>query len=473
MKTPSPTKIKGMFDGPILPVTLKIGTPILIGSLVQLLYAMIDTYFISRIDPSSTALLSGTGLMFPIFFFFMALGQSLSVGISSLTGRMIGENRSEETRFIMESGLLISWIVAIPALGLGYLYSHELIDLLAGNKIGAEAHQVGFLFFRSLLPGLGLMLFSPVFMGLLQGEGKTGTIAKAMITSTLSNIILDPIFIFGFGWGVSGAGIATSLSILISALYILSAFLRGKSSVRLALNCFEAKSGIVLEILKTALPNFISMAALNISFIILNKIVSSISETHMNAWSLVARMDQVMLIPAFAIAGATITMISQNYGKNQMDRVFQIYKTNILFGISVVGCISFGYMLSAPFFFRLFSSLREVIDLAVHQVHFLAFTFTGICAAIVSTASFQATGRPAPALVITLVRMGLIAIPTSFLLTWTLHMGIQGVWTGLGLGNLLCLPLAILWTSRHLKNLEFRPVINSEEEENISQNPLM
>ena len=456
-------EIEGMYEGPILPLTLKIGTPILIGSIVQLLYAIIDTFFVSRINPHSTALMAGTGLMFPIFFFFMAIGQSLSVGISSLTGRIIGEGRTDEAKYIMESGLLISWILCIPAIGLCYFFGNDLVSLLSGKGIGKEAHEVSFVFLRSLLPGLALMLFSPVFMGILQGEGKTGTIAKAMIISTLLNIGLDPLLIFYFHLGVAGAGIATTLAILVSGIYILSAFLRKESCLPLALNHLEARLSVIKGIVKIALPNFISMAALNISFIFLNKIVSSISETCMNAWTLVARMDQIVLIPSFAIAGATITMIAQNYGRNRLERIQQIYRTNLKLGVAVVALIAAAYMITAPVFFGLFTALAEVVTLATRQVHVLAFTFIGVSAAIVSTASFQATGRPAPALVITLIRMGLIAIPLTLCLTWIGGMGIKGVWTGLGAGNLLCLPFAFLWTSRHLRNLKFSAALSLEE----------
>ena len=452
-------EIKGIYNGPILPVTIRIAAPMLIGSLVQMFYAVIDTFFISRIDPASTSLLSGTGLMFPVFFFFMTIGQSIAVGVGALTGRMIGEGRVNETRSIMESGFLIAFLIALPLFVLGHIYTRDLIQLLSGKGIGKEAGEVAFTFFRSLLPGLILMLFSHVFIGILQGEGKTGIIAKSLIISTLLNTLLDPLLIFWAKMGVSGAGTATTISIAVSAVYITAVFIRKQSVIPLAYNIFEASKKVVIEIINTAFPNFISMAALNVSFLILNKLVCSLDEASMNAWSLVGRMDQIAFIPSFAIAGATITMISQNYGRNQLERVRQIYKTNILLGISAVAVVVLGYNLAAPFFFRLFTSVNEVLALAVTQVHVLAFTYTGVSVAIISTASFQATGKPIPAMVITLIRMGLIAIPLALLLTVYFNMEMKGVWTGLGLGNLFCLPFAWIWTSRHLRQLEFRTVI--------------
>ncbi len=460
MKNTGNKEITGMYSGPILPVTIKIATPMLIGSLVQMLYAVIDTFFVSQINPSSTALISGTGLMFPIFFFFMTTAQSIAVGVGALTGRMIGEGKIYETRAIMESGFLIAFLISLPLFVSGYIYSRDLIQLLSGSGIGKQAEEVAFIFFRTLLPGLILMLFSHVFVGILQGEGKTTLIAKAMIISTLLNIVLDPVLIFWAGLGVAGAGIATSVSIGVSTLYIVFVFIRKKSVIPLSFNIFKASKKIMGQIISTALPNFISMAALNVSFLILNKIVCSLDEASMNALSLVGRMDQLAFIPSFAIAGATITMISQNYGRNQLDRVRLIYKTNILLGISAVALVALGYNLIAPFFFQLFTSVNEVLSMAVTQVHVLAFSFVGVSVAIISTACFQATGRPVPALVITLIRMGLVAIPLALLLTFCFHMGMKGVWTGLGLGNIFCLPFAWIWTLRHLRQLQFRAAVS-------------
>ena len=101
------------------------------------------------------------------------------------------------------------------------------------------------------------------------------------------------------------------------------------------------------------------------------------------------------------------------------------------------------------------------IDAAVRQVHYIALTFTGVAAAIISTAAFQATGKPLPALALSLFRMGLIAIPAAALLTLVFHLGMLGVFLGLMIGNLSSLPIAYIWTKRHLKRLAPRAIADS------------
>ncbi len=451
-------EIPGMFHGRILPVTFRVGLPILIGNVLQFVYALVDTFFISRIDPSSTALLSGTGLMFPLFFFIMALAMSLSVGVSTLVGRAVGEKNRAVARDVTASALLLVLVFAVPAIGAGYAWGAQLVRLLAGGKLTEQSLAYGLEFFRFLLPGLCVMVFAQVLNGVLQGQGLTGTIAKAAVIATVTNMALDPICIFGLKMGVAGAGTATTVAVTIGALYVISVFLRGGSAVPLDPRFWRARATLAREILRIGLPHFLSMASLSISFMLFNKLVSTIGEDAMNAYTLVGRMDQAVLIPSFAVAGATSVMVSQNYGRNRLERVRAIYARNLGLAVTVVVAVGLGYMLVAPYLFGTFSRLDTVVQASVRQVRWLALTFVGVSVAIISSSTFQATGRPLPALALSVVRMGLVALPLAFLLVYGVGMGMTGVFWALGLGNLLALPVALLWTRRHLASLEFRSV---------------
>jgi putative MATE family efflux protein len=446
-------EIPGMFDGPIIPIAIKIGLPMLIGLVLQFCYALVDTIFISRIDLKSTAILSGTGLMFPLFFLFMAISMSMNVGIGAMVGRFIGENNREGARHVMPSGLLISLCIGVPAIFGGYAFSPHFLHLLAGSQLSEEAIGYGKQFLNFLLPGLFIMLIGNVFSGILQGEGRTSTIARAMVVSTALNVALDPIFIFGLKMGVAGAALATSISILIAALMMCIAFLRDKSSFPFSFNVFQSQWNIIVEILRIGFPNFLSMASLSVSFMVFNKLVSALDQTVMNAWTLVGRMDQIVMIPAFAVSGAALTMIAQNFGRGNFERVKKIYGRVIVLGMLSVGAVALVYMIAAPWFFKMFTDLPEVVDLASRQVRFLALTITGLSVAIVTASSFQAIGKPLPALFLALIRMGLISIPIALILVFTLHLKIYGVYIAIATGNLCAAPISIFWMKLHLKRI--------------------
>jgi putative MATE family efflux protein len=383
----------------------------------------------------------------------MALGISISVGVSSLTGRIIGANRHEEAPRVLASGLLLSLVIAAPSIALGYCFGSPFLHFLAGDKLSDAAINYGLQFFNWLLPGFGLMLISQAFFGMLQGEGRTDTMAKAMVASTALNMILDPVFIFSLHFGVAGAGMATSISITVAMVYALVMFNGKGSQLPLTFNFTKCKGIYLKEIVRIGFPNFISMAAMSLSFMALNKIVGGIGQTEMNGWTLVGRMDQIVLIPSFAISGATISMIAQNFGRGNIDRVKKIYHTNVRLGVAVVGAVACVYMLSSQFFFPFFSSVPAVVHAATRQVHLISLTFAGVSVAIISTAAFQATGKPLPALVISLSRIGLIAIPLAALFVFVFHLAMTGVFFALIIGNLSAMPIAYFWTRRHLRKL--------------------
>lgn len=297
------------------------------------------------------------------------------------------------------------------------------------------------------------MLMGQPFLGMLQGEGRTDTMAKAMIASTVLNIILDPVFIFYLRLGVAGAGIATSISIAVATGYALVMFHGKGSHLPLTFDITRSKGLYLKEITRIGFPNLLSMAAMSFSFMILNKILGGIGQTEMNGWTLVGRMDQIVLIPSFALSGATISMIAQNYGRGNLDRVKKIYRTNIRLGIGVVAAVACVYMISSQFFFSFFSTVPDVIHAAARQVHLVALTFVGVSVAIISTSAFQATGKPLPALVISLVRIGLLAVPLAVLFVFVIHLGMTGVFLSLMIGNLAVMPVAYYWTKRHLRRL--------------------
>jgi putative MATE family efflux protein len=321
-----------------------------------------------------------------------------------------------------------------------------------------EALGYGLTFFHYLLPGLAVMVPLHVLFGILQGQGLTKLIATAAVLSTVINVALDPVFIFTLKMGVAGAGCATSIAVTCAAVFVVTMFARGKSAVPLSFRLSKAKPELMKEIVRIGFPNFLSMASMSVSFMVFNKLVSAIGQDSMNAFTLAGRMDQAVLIPSFAVGGATSIMISQNYGRNQLDRVRAIYRRNVLLAVTIVAIAALLYMSVAPHFFAAFSDVAPVIAAASRQVRLLALTFVGIAVAIVTASTFQATGRPMPALVLSLVRMGVVSLPIAFVLDLVLHAGMNSIYVALGTGNLIAMPLALWWARRHLAALRFRSV---------------
>jgi len=244
----------------------------------------------------------------------------------------------------------------------------------------------------------------------------------------------------------------------VAAVYVIGIFKSEKSSIPIHWNLTKARVKLVLEILRVGSVQSLQMAAMSVTFMFLNNIVSSIGQDAMNSWALCGRTDQIMFIPAFAISGATISMVGQNYGRGNLARVRRIYARNILLGLVMVLGLAVVYNILAEWIFSGFSSVGGVISGSVTQVRALSFTFIGVSTAMISASTFQATGKPLPALLITLIRMIVLAVPAAYLLVYVFGMKMPGVFISLGAGNVIALPLSWFWTRLHLKKLKVRTV---------------
>ncbi|MBT2288317.1 MATE family efflux transporter [Paenibacillus albidus] len=448
------TDAEGMLSGPITRTTIKLSIPIFIAQILIFAYVMIDTLFISMIDKNSSALLAGTGLVYPIYMVIFNISTSLFVGLSSVASRGIGQKNNDVIKKIADSALVLSLILGVVTLVAGILFGQQVLQLLAGSQLTPEALQYGVDFFYYMLPCMVLLLFFNAFGGILQGEGKANQVGLAMMSSPVLNAILNPIFIFGLNMGVKGSGLASSIATAVPIVYFVAILLGKKVKLRLTLNPANSSKKLIMEILRIGVPASIGLLLINTSTMILNNVVGSISETAMNAWILVSRTDQLFLIPATAIAMATIPMIGQNFGSGDHRRAQAIYKANLRLCLGVCLVLTVFYIIFAPQVMGWFTNIQEVIDDSVRQVRLLAITSAGVAGITVIGSAFQGTGRPAPNLINDIVRMVIMSTPLWMHLFHISITDMTPVYISLAVGNLLPFVIALVWGRYHFNHLQ-------------------
>ncbi len=446
----SKKEIKGMFDSPILKLLTRLSLPIFAGMVFQLLYNITDTIWISRIDLNDPSYVGGTGIIFPIIFFAMAIGQGILIGVSSLVARSIGARNREVLNKTAESGLIIAIVVSVLLVLFCYIFDEQIVRAL-GVREDYYTHALEY--FQYIIPAAVLMFIGNVFFGIIQGEGLMDKLMKAMIIGTLTNITLDPVFIFLLGMKVKGAAVATCISQLVSIIYAVSIFLQKKTLVQIDWKVKNIDLGIVKQIIAIGLPQTAGQIAMAMSFLIFNRIVISIDPFALTAFSLCGRFDMVVLTPIFAIASALITMIGQNYGRGNHGRVKSIWWVGILSAIATVTFIAALVVIFAPYIYPFFSDVDQVVRYAVTQTRIIEFTFIFAAIGILARSTFQAVGYPLPALVIPILRLVVIAFPAVYFYVYVLNIGIYGVWFGLITGNSISAFISLIWTQKTLKRL--------------------
>ncbi|MGM2841799.1 MATE family efflux transporter [Bacillus cereus group sp. Bce002] len=452
-----------ILKGPVIPISIKLAMPILIGQFLLLIYGVTDTIFISMLDKNSTSLMSGVGLVFPVYMFFLALGTGMFTGVSSVLARGIGEKNKNVINKIADSGLVLSFTTAFITVVILYIIGQPMLKFLAGDKLSQEAITYASQYFYCIIPGLGLIMVYQSLLGILQGEGLSRYYGISMVISTVFNIILNPVFIFVLDLGVAGSALATTISIIISLLFVFSVFKKGKSSIRITWKSSNIDKKQMLEIVRIGIPQVLSMVSLSFAMMFLNNLIGSISETSMNSWVLVGRMDEFILMVGYAFSGATLTLIGQNYGRKNFSRVLEIFKKNIILGavLSIIFVII--YVLISKNLFSLFTALPEVVEGAVLQVKTVSITYVCIVAAIVVTAAFQATGKAMPGLIIDIIRMGVVTIPLSYLVVHQFNKGVVDLFYVIAGANVFTMFLSVTWCYFHLKKQESKVVTVTQE----------
>lgn len=444
-------EIPGMFEGPIRPVLLKLSFPIFAGMLVQIVYNITDTFWVARIDLTDPSYMGGTAIVFPLIFFFMALGNGMMVGVSSLVARAIGEKNSKVLSTAAESGMMIAFVLSVLSLAVILPFSSEILITL-GAEGDYYVHGLEYLLY--IIPAGPIIFFAMIFQGILQGEGLVKYVMNAMIIGTLLNIVIDPIFIFLLDMNVKGASTATVIAQAVGLVYVVMVFIKNKSSVKINWKISNIKLKTIKDIAAIGLPQSFAMIIMSLSFFILNRIVIEIDKLALTAFALCGRFEQVMLMPALAIGAAIVTIVGQNSGRGNFDRVRSTMKEAWIIGLIAVGTLTAIMVAFAPWLFSPFTDVEKVKWYAVMQYRVLGASYLAALIGITGRSFFQAIGYPMPALFLTLLRLILIAIPLMLILIHIFDLGIWGVWIGLAAGSVISMVVSILWVRRSIKRLE-------------------
>ena len=197
------------------------------------------------------------------------------------------------------------------------------------------------------------------------------------------------------------------------------------------------------------------MLSISVSVIFLNNLVGSISEVVMTAWTMVGRVDQLLILSGMAMSAATVSIVGQNYGRAELGRVRSAHLINSAVAGTTLVVLAGGYTVLARSLFSLFSKLPSVVEAAVVQVRHIAFTTLGSVISMVAASTFMATGRPLPGLSITVVRAGLLSVPLSFLLVRLGQLEMRRVYYAVMVSNVAGILVAWPWVRHHLRTLRF------------------
>ncbi len=439
----------------VLPLLLSFSIPAIVGMLVQALYNVVDRIFVGNgVGPLG---LAGLTVVFPVMLVQMAFSMLIGLGATALISIRLGEGRQKDAEQIMSSafGMLVIISAALTILGIGFL--DPLIRLLGASDavLPYSRDYLSIILYGGIFQALGFGLNH-----MIRAQGSPKIAMATMLIGAITNTILDPIFIFVFGWGIKGAAFATVLSQALSAIWVLSYFIRGKSHLRLDVKTVhKIKPKVVLQIMSIGFAPFAMQLAASALNLILNKSLAHYGgDLAISAMGIVFSVNTLFMMPIFGINQGSQPIIGFNYGAKKYNRV----KETLYLAIGgATAIVTLGF-LATRFLPTLLVSLfgrqdQNLMALGVRAMRTVMIMFPIIGVQIVGANYFQAVGKPKKAAFLSLSRQVLILIPLLLILPriWEL----QGVFLAFPFSDVGSTIITILLLRRELKSLKEEHVL--------------
>lgn len=438
-------------QGSILKNLYRLALPIMAGMFLQTLFNIVDTIFVSMLGGTALAAVS---LHLPIFFLLLALGNCVAVGTSSLIARSLGAKDIDTANLTANQSIVLSVLIALISTVVGVIAS-PFIFRATGAEGTLLSYAIGY---NTIIFAGNIFFFSySAFDGILRGEGDMRTSMVNLLIATGCNIILDPILIFGFGpipgFGVQGAALATVISRAIGLYFIVRHFAKKKSSITMNFTPWMWNSDIIRRILAVGIPASVAQGMLSLSLFVYNSIAMNFSEDAVAALGLGFRVDSLAFLPGLGISIATITLIGQNFGAGRLDRVRKAYFAALANAFALMAFMGLIFSIFPQHVLRVFSADPEVAAYGIEYLRTIPrfYGFLGI--GFISSSAFQGIGQGYPSLLVNFIRLGVVGVPLSYILTRT-QLGVNGLWWAIALSDVAFGIVGCIWFISKVNRLQ-------------------
>jgi len=419
-----------LIEGSIRPQLLKIAVPMSVGLFFNTLFNVVDTFYAGRLGTES---LAGMSASFSVFFIQNALLSGLATGVSALMAQALGRKDPDSIRNLKNTGLVLIVSLSLLLTIAGLIGSPWLLYILGAREL---ALSEGSRYVRTIYAGSLFWGFNAVFHAILSAHGQTRPYRNFLIIGFFLNLILDPLFIFGWlglpRMGTMGVALATVLVQAMGTFYLGWQISKHKLFRSEDLDRSQIRLSVAGDILTQGIPAALNMLTIALGVFVINWFIYRFgSDAATAGYGVAVRIEQLALLPALGLNTATLAMVGQNAGAGKYDRVREVYRTSLKLGMVIMTIgMALLYPL-APWLIGLFNQDPDVIaeGTSYLRVEFLAlnaYVILNVCLSLL-----QGLKRPHYAVWIGLYRQIAMPILLFNLLGRTLGLGLPGIWWGI------------------------------------------
>ncbi|WP_273327405.1 MATE family efflux transporter [Vallitalea guaymasensis] len=427
------TKKNKMGTMKVSKLMVSMSIPAILSMLVQALYNIVDSVFVSRVSDDA---LTAVSLAFPIQLIIIACFVGLGIGINSLISRKLGEQDHEAASNAAEHGILLCIVLYVIILLIGILFANSFFTLFTDSQniinLGTEYIKIIMIFsFGRLLAQAGTSI--------LQGSGNMIHPMISQLCGAVFNIILDPILIFGYlgfpALGVKGAAIATISAQILSMVYILIVLFTKQNSVKLNLRTFKYDSKILKGIMQVGLPATIMQAIGSVMVTGLNLILAGFGEASVTVLGVYYKLQSLIFMPVFGLSQGVMPIIGYNYGSKNRKRLMKALKLGIIAAVVYMTLGFLVFQIIPAQLLELFDSSDEMMKIGVPAFRIISYVFPLAAVSIMCGTAFQGMGKAYISMIVSILRQLVVLLPGAFILGKL--FGLDGVWVSFVLAEIV------------------------------------
>jgi len=406
--------------------------PLILAQLVQLLYNVVDRIYIGHLPGENNIALTGVGLAFPVITLIMAFTSLIGMGGATMFAIARGAKEEEKAERIMGNAVSLLFILAIILMTVCYLFQKPILYLFGASD---ASYVYASQYLQIYLMGTIFSMLTSGLNGFINGQGFPRIGMLTTVIGAVLNLILDPVFIYGWNMGVRGAALATILSQLAAAIWVIR-FLTGKKAIlHIKRMYLKIEPALAKEMIMLGTPGFIMQGTNCLVQVVCNATLQNWGgDVYVGIMTILNSVREILSLPVGGIANGAQPVLGYNYGAGKMHRVKEGIRFTSIIGISYTVIAWILVMIFPETLISVFSGDEGILEQGKEAMFLYFFGFCFMSCQFAGQSVFQALGKAKQAIFFSLFRKVFIVVPLTFILPY-LGFGVKGVFIAEPISN--------------------------------------
>ena len=417
--------------------------PMMAGMAVHTLYMIADTAFIGTLGTEALAAATFVG---PVFFLMVAITMGLGTSVTALVAQAVGRRDADGADRVAGTAMSFGIAIGCGMAALGIWSGQILLTHLGASGLNAV---LAWQYFQIISLAVPLFFVSTIFRAVLTGEGDARTPMLVLFGTTVLNIALDAVFILVLDLGLRGAALATAASVLVSMSTFGFLILKRRAShVRFRVAHLAPSRPVLGRIVGLAAPIAAGMAVMSVGGLLFNRLLAGFGEIAVAAYGAASKVDMIVALPILGLAGAAVSVVGMFAGAGRVDLVRSTALYTYRWAVLLATLIGIAAYLGSGQILRLFTDDPQAISIGHTYLAFMLVAYPMMAFGMTSGRLLQGIGHGMPSLMITSIRVLIVAVPLAYVVVLLLDAPIEAVWASSLVGGLCSTILAFWWVRK-------------------------